>query len=312
MIRKTSKTNTCVVCKVCNCKRTTIYRNKDQVGWPPKGFDVLNAEKKREFWNSVKETKDTKHLLEVTKEYVDVFKTSTKASVSHGEYQPIGWYKKQGYNTKRIKSKCKDKKYDPILGTLYRVYIAKQANSTVEGKSRHQYTGLETPQSAPMLAASVPVPGASREELKKAREERKNIVSAAREQQKRFQEEVRQSKAVAAQEARLNKQSQSRALAVNRSISSAMFALKQTMNQKLAKSIPAEEAEKIKKCQTHLDEIDKECQGFLSGKLKGVVSVNLSKESVKAAEKAAHDWANRVSQYCASIALQPNNMKAKV
>ena len=83
------------------------------------------------------------------------------------------------------------------------------------------------------------------------------------------------------------------------------------MNQKLAKGIPAEEQEKIKKCQAHLDDIDKECQGFLSGKLKGVVSVNLSKESVKAAEKAAHDWANRVSQYCASIALKPT-MKAKV
>ena len=62
----------------------------------------------------------------------------SRTSGSAGSYQPLGYYKKLGYDWRRIKRTCKDKKFHPNLGHTYRVDIDYQDKKKEMRKIREE------------------------------------------------------------------------------------------------------------------------------------------------------------------------------
>ena len=86
----------------------------------------MGEEEKASFW---KEMGDAKGAAERDRAVMNTLKDrviESRISGSKGEYLPLGFYKKQGYDWKRIRDTCEDVQDHPNLGKTYRVDIMYQ------------------------------------------------------------------------------------------------------------------------------------------------------------------------------------------
>ena len=111
-------------CSVCNTRYTQLHRKWG--GWPSREFEKMWDEDKAGFWCSVGDAKTQAEQDQVVMNTLKDRVIESRLAGSRGEYQPLGWYKRQGYDWKRIRKTCTDKKPHPNLGMTYRVNIEYQ------------------------------------------------------------------------------------------------------------------------------------------------------------------------------------------
>jgi hypothetical protein len=122
-------------CNKCNTKYTQLI--KIFGGWPPAEWSGISPLEEEKFWKSdVTGKAAVEDQVKATLETLTKTRTESNITAVGGEYQPLSWYKRQGYDTSRIENNCKDTSEHPILGPCYRVAITGSHEKTDESTSR--------------------------------------------------------------------------------------------------------------------------------------------------------------------------------
>ena len=79
-------------------------------------------------------------MRKVIQESIETWKSSSREIKQLGEYRPLKYYIKLGYSKKRIRRHCNDKKYNPLTGWTYRIFVDSLADITKEGSTRSDKT----------------------------------------------------------------------------------------------------------------------------------------------------------------------------
>ena len=106
--------------------------------WPPEEFAELDKDEQEAFWRTKADTPE-----DVEKLVVDtIAKRIIEREMQEysGEYQPLAYWARLGYDPDRIKEHTPEKmrKYFPQLGECYKVVIQKESFSTTVEKVREQ------------------------------------------------------------------------------------------------------------------------------------------------------------------------------
>jgi len=124
-------------CNTCNVKAVQISQNNmtESVNRIVAGFseDAVAA-----FFGEVNQTKDTKELKKVVEEALEEGHKTGKLTTEGGSYQPLSWYRRQGYSAKKIKAGCIDCMAHPVLGKVYKVDILSISRHRDEWKCRRK------------------------------------------------------------------------------------------------------------------------------------------------------------------------------
>jgi hypothetical protein len=125
-VRVKSKGRGTFKCLHCVSVNTKLYR----MGPFPK-VEGMPDEDRHAFYKRAKEAHSTQDLQDALRELIhEKIHEKTKSYVNAGEFHPLKYWKKRGYNAKRIKTMAKadDKRTDPVLGKVYRVVIMKTSD----------------------------------------------------------------------------------------------------------------------------------------------------------------------------------------
>ena len=92
--------------------------------WPPPAFEELSDEQKASFWKSAAD-KSGEELTHVAKRFLTRKHVQGDSWGLLGTFQPLSWYKTNGYDTDRIENLTpeEDKEWHDILGMTYRVRL---------------------------------------------------------------------------------------------------------------------------------------------------------------------------------------------
>ena len=104
-------------------------------------------------------------MRKVIQESIETWKSSSREIKQSGEHRSLKYYVKNGYDKNRIRRHCKDKKYNPLTGWTYSIFIDSLADIKSEGSSHSDKT----------LAAQLP-----QKAVVTARARRKNVFTNAR------------------------------------------------------------------------------------------------------------------------------------
>jgi hypothetical protein len=118
-MRKRSKAASTWVCKTCNSRGASL--SKIYGSWPPQRFQLLGKAEREEFWRKLAEERGRKGMVGLVTETIKVSKIDRFGHGTSGTYLPLSVYKAQGYDTNLIERNCKDIKFDPVVGTVYRI-----------------------------------------------------------------------------------------------------------------------------------------------------------------------------------------------
>jgi len=72
---------------------------------------------------------------------IQVRKIESSTASSAGEYRPMGFYKTLGYDVDMIEQNCTKKKFDPVVGWVYKVYIEGDRDDTTDQRVREKEYG---------------------------------------------------------------------------------------------------------------------------------------------------------------------------
>ena len=148
-------------CNTCNTRGTQLYRLPEWPGFSQKMRD-FSEEQKAEFWASTHDANDKEQLKTLIEESLTTRQTESSEASTEGGYQPLSWYKKQGYDVKAIEEKCRDTRSHPIFGTTYRVKIdfVKSGNLSekIHEKTMKKLEGGPSSSSEPMRMDDVSPP----------------------------------------------------------------------------------------------------------------------------------------------------------
>ena len=127
-------------CKTCNTSVSKMYK----LGFKPKSIKDLSEENAMKFWTDVKDVKTKEELQQVFDKHTRTVEEKKEIFYEDvGEFQPICWYEKQGYNAESIENIKNCTRPENIMdhevfGKVYRVAILKSGNNGRQGTtSRH-------------------------------------------------------------------------------------------------------------------------------------------------------------------------------
>ena len=125
-------------CQVCNTKCSQL--STMFVGWPIEDFKRLSEEQKTAFWQS---TGTSRHELKTAvEEQVVLTRIKSKWNGKHWDFQPLSWYRKNGYDTSTF-SKNLEQEWSEDLGCMtYRVNIHGGGERKQEDLARSEMTSL--------------------------------------------------------------------------------------------------------------------------------------------------------------------------
>jgi hypothetical protein len=118
-MRKRSKTSQTWLCKTCNSRGTSLHRLYGT--WPPQRFQLLGKEQREEFWKKIAKERGRKGMVGLVTETIKVSKIDKFGHSTTGKYLPLSVYQAQGYDAAVIERNCQDFKFDPVVGTVYRI-----------------------------------------------------------------------------------------------------------------------------------------------------------------------------------------------
>ena len=112
--------------------------------WPPARYKELTEEEQQAFWKRLRETNGLNHVQKLVEETITISKVDQTGNKTKGEYLPLSVYRKQGWNTKRIKKRCTDVISDPIFGKLYRIQKRSSYEVNMEEHNHAKVVGGNT------------------------------------------------------------------------------------------------------------------------------------------------------------------------
>jgi len=86
-------------------------------------FKTFTAEQQEEFYRNIADVKNVEQMAKETAHFFEQRREEANVSKVGGQYMPLSWYGRQGFDTKRIKQHCTDTKEHAVLGLTYRVKI---------------------------------------------------------------------------------------------------------------------------------------------------------------------------------------------
>ena len=181
------KQQQCWVCKTCHSRSTQL--NKLYGAWPPKQFQLMTAEAKKDFWKSAQEHSNSKNLKLFTEETMTVSKTDEKGVQNFGDYLPLGRWETLGFDAKEIVANCNDTMRHPILGLCYCVKISSKWDKQREEQTQAENTIVREP--PPTIASTAK---GNAQTPKKSPEEKSADKEALREEKARATQEARDTK----------------------------------------------------------------------------------------------------------------------
>jgi len=111
----------------------------------------LDPEETTKFWQDVNATKSAHKLKDFIDNTIESSHAAGKITTDGGTYQPLRYYQKLGYNSKRIKRLCTDTRDHPILGMTYKVDLIEVKRRREEWVKRNRTIGAhEAADDAPM------------------------------------------------------------------------------------------------------------------------------------------------------------------
>ena len=176
-------------CNACNSKGVQLSRLPEWKGFT-NVFKDFPEDAKQRFWEQVKAAAGQEALKQVITETITTRTTEQKKATAGGGYYPLSYYKRQGFNVKKIKLHCRDTKLHSIFGKTYRVVIDKVEEGSLEEKMKEKaYSGtygVGGSSSSTDLAGQagsanppgLPVPIAGVKDLKQLQKEKSNATKS--------------------------------------------------------------------------------------------------------------------------------------
>ena len=103
--------------------------------WKASSLAGFTEEEKEDFWARTHECDSAAKLSLLITNKVTHRHVETQHSEKMGAYLPLSVYKTKGYSIKKIKKRCTDKKWRPVLGMCYRVVVESHATSADDQKA---------------------------------------------------------------------------------------------------------------------------------------------------------------------------------
>ena len=130
------------LCASCNYKGVKLHRMFGH--WPIREFKGLDAETEMAFWKGSGTNNES--LKKAVADTIAKIADDSEEIGKHGEFQPLGYWAKQGYDTEAIKRHTteKNKRWHPVLGETYRVVIDKDKQVQSKKIVRH-YQAVKNP-----------------------------------------------------------------------------------------------------------------------------------------------------------------------
>ena len=137
-VRLMSKQQRTFRCQLCNCKCTML--STMFISWPIDDFKRLSETQKIDFWNSTGTSRA--ELKQAVEEQVILTRIKSKWSESKGDFQPLSWYKNQGYDTSTFASDLESEWNNDMGYMTYRVSIHGGGERLQEELARTEITKL--------------------------------------------------------------------------------------------------------------------------------------------------------------------------
>ena len=137
--RLAKKTQATLYCSICNTRSVQVSRVLKAKGLAG-DFAGLPKNVKDTFWKSVAKDGSSANILKQVKSTLKSFEEQSTCGHATGDYQPLSWYAKQGYDAERIKRTCDDFYEHVNLGRVYRVEIVGGGSKWMKGISASEDT----------------------------------------------------------------------------------------------------------------------------------------------------------------------------
>ena len=122
-------------CHMCNTRGVQLSRLPE---WKASKLSGFTEEEKQDFWTRTHGCDSAAKLSLLVTNKVTHRHVETQHSEKLGTYLPLSVYKSKGYSIKRIKARCTDKKWHPVLGMCYRVVVESHATSADDQKAEEE------------------------------------------------------------------------------------------------------------------------------------------------------------------------------
>ena len=275
--RVTGKKATCWVCKPCNSKASSLYQLFGK--WPPQRFQILTKPAQQKFWQDIRAVSGGAALATFVKDTIAKSTIQQTASKKGGQYLPLSVYKQMGYNVKKIRRRCGDKKNHPVFGMTYKVAIEETYDLDLEESKRTQTTGASQGEGDSLFGGP--------NQLKKSQ----NGTSPGKAAEDR--EKIRQAKALATQQARDSKAAQKLARSWLGKFVKLAFNITAILADKSVKKLDDNGAKKdCNLLKPKVDAMRKSLESALSGK-----AATITAESCKELFDSASDAHSRLLMY---------------
>ena len=143
------------ICRTCNARQVQVHRC-DQNKAFIKGFKGLDLETQTQFWKSIHGDGSMENVKQSMSDFMENWFERSDFSKNAGDYQPLSWYERQGYDVEQIKEHCKDTVIHDILGLCYRVRITGGGtmSNDVTRRSQMMNPNRQEPTTSAMPASS--------------------------------------------------------------------------------------------------------------------------------------------------------------
>ena len=110
------------MCKVCGTRQVQVSRHLAKAGMAEQ-FSGLSKDQKEKFWKAIRNDGSKNNILKMAKRSLIEYEEREIQSGALGDYKPLSWYERQGYDGQKIEERCDDTMEHRVLGTCYRVEI---------------------------------------------------------------------------------------------------------------------------------------------------------------------------------------------
>ena len=125
----------CWRCNVCNTRGVQLSRLPQ---WKCKGLKGFSKEEREEFWKKTHECDSPEKLVQLLTKREVTRHVESKHTAKNGAFLPLSVYKQRGFNTKRIKKFCTNKKWFKELGWCYNVGVESSGSLTKDEKEQEE------------------------------------------------------------------------------------------------------------------------------------------------------------------------------
>ena len=143
-------THMCSMCSLpcesgrCNpCNSTRVGLSKIYGAWPTPAFKDLKQEEKTLFYRNAHCGNNATALKALVEHTLTRYHDSYTKEGTGGDYQPLSYWERLGYDPAHIKAKCHDTLEHAVLGTCYNLHIVSKHVESIDGTTRAEKRKVE-------------------------------------------------------------------------------------------------------------------------------------------------------------------------